>query len=310
MIKVHKSKYRDSNSLHFLNEDGVTSFQDFDRQVNEMRTTSQSWIEDPFNLPEKMYEIFRDYLKRLSTRKDEIVFIDVGAAEGAYSCSVIEHFKKFNISIYEPDLPRLKVCCENLQTYYKKYQINPHDTQVDIYEHVVSDGKNKTETLRHFTAHATGGHAGSSRMFKAEKLDRFGLILKEKEPHKFWTDLEFEAVKLDDLINSYKDVDLIKIDVEGAEIKVLEGAKKFIDKFNPVIFIEVHCAPENGSITLEQVKEVIGDCKSDYHFTLVDEHARDTLCPYTILDPPYTHRTVFERINFLEYYILQPAGRR
>ena len=197
MIDVHGSKYRDSNALKFLNKDGITSFQDMELKINEMRETSQNWIDCPSNLPEKMYEIFRDYLKRLSIRKDKIVFIDVGGAEGAYSCSVIEHFKKFNISIYEPDFPRLKVCCENLQTYYEKYKINPHEARVNVYEHVVSDGKNKTETLRHFTSHSEGGHAGSSRMFKAEK------------PNRFWTDLEFEAVKLDDLINYYNDVDLI-----------------------------------------------------------------------------------------------------
>ena len=33
---------------------------------------------------------------------------------------------------------------------------------------------------------------------------------------------------------------VVKIDVEGAENMVLEGGRKFIDKFKPVILVEIH----------------------------------------------------------------------
>lgn len=62
-----------------------------------------------------------------------------------------------------------------------------------------------------------------------------------------------EQVKLDTLDNvvrksGFKKVDVIKIDVEGAELKVLQGGKKVIKKYQPVILIEI------SEKTLEQQK--------------------------------------------------------
>ena len=55
-----------------------------------------------------------------------------------------------------------------------------------------------------------------------------------------------EVVRLDDIVKEIDDiVDFIKIDVEGFEVKVLEGAVDFLRKTNAVIFIE--CFPNNYS---------------------------------------------------------------
>lgn len=48
---------------------------------------------------------------------------------------------------------------------------------------------------------------------------------------------QFEAVPLDSL-HFDKSVDFMKIDVEGMEYKVLQGAAKLIEKDKPIIFIE------------------------------------------------------------------------
>jgi FkbM family methyltransferase len=50
-----------------------------------------------------------------------------------------------------------------------------------------------------------------------------------------------QGVKLDDLIKKYKitDVNLVKIDVETAEVEVLEGAVKTIKKNSPNMIIEI-----------------------------------------------------------------------
>lgn len=54
-------------------------------------------------------------------------------------------------------------------------------------------------------------------------------------------DVEFSLEILDDFVknNSIEDIDFIKIDVEGHEIEVLEGAKLTLKKFKPCIAIEV-----------------------------------------------------------------------
>tara|TARA_R110002020_G_scaffold11463_1_gene43112 strand:- start:1168 stop:2052 length:885 start_codon:yes stop_codon:yes gene_type:complete len=294
MITLHKSKYRESNELKFVSDDGLFVYQNFDLKIKEMRETSWKWIVDSSSLPEKMFQLFRRHVKNLSETKSELIFIDIGAAEGAFSCSVIEYFKNFNITLFEPDYPRLCVCIENLKTYLNKHEIDESDVDIDIYEHIVSDGEKETELLRHYTCLKQGGHAGSSRLFKADREDRLA------------TDLEFEATKLDNFIDSYNKVDIIKIDVEGAEIKVLKGANKFIDKFKPIIYLEIHGDEENGSITLEQVKEVFDEYDTDYRFKFIEAHHHHRLA-YTTVEVGIQKKI---KVPFLDYYLLSPIREK
>jgi hypothetical protein len=50
---------------------------------------------------------------------------------------------------------------------------------------------------------------------------------------------EIQSVRLDELLKDEKEINLIKIDVEGAEIMVLEGIRGIIDKIN-YILVECH----------------------------------------------------------------------
>jgi len=281
MINFYKNKYREDNK----------QFQgDMALKISEMREAS-NWMEDSKELPEKMYQWFRKHLERHRNFHNDIVFVDVGAAEGAYSCAVVEYFDKFNLTVFEPDLPRLQVCVENLKTYSDKYNINIDNIQINVYEYIVSDGSKKTETLRHFTCSKTGGHAGSSRMFKAEPTG------------KYYHDLKFQAVKLDDFVDSYDRVDILKIDVEGAEIKVLEGSKKFIEKFKPAIFIEIHCDAENGSIHISDVARTFDEHNIDYNCREIEKHPRYEPVWTTVHKQHYAMKPH----PFLEYYLLTPA---
>lgn len=49
---------------------------------------------------------------------------------------------------------------------------------------------------------------------------------------------DFYSVTLDSIIN--EKVDFIKIDVEGAELKVLKGAKRILSEDHPFLVIEIH----------------------------------------------------------------------
>jgi hypothetical protein len=51
-----------------------------------------------------------------------------------------------------------------------------------------------------------------------------------------------QVVRLDDLIEKLevKQVDFVKIDVEGFESEVLDGMKRTIEKYKPIIFCEIH----------------------------------------------------------------------
>jgi FkbM family methyltransferase len=79
----------------------------------------------------------------------------------------------------------------------------------------------------------------------------------------------FEEVKtktMDDFIKDIKlkNIDLIKIDVEGAEYKVLQGAKGIIKKYYPTFVIELH--PWNTP----RIDKKIENLLSSYGYNLVE----------------------------------------
>ncbi|MBI5396252.1 MAG: FkbM family methyltransferase [Verrucomicrobia bacterium] len=61
-------------------------------------------------------------------------------------------------------------------------------------------------------------------------------------------ELQIETVALDDLIAQGRlpVPDLLKIDVEGAEVSVLKGAKKLLTGRRPTIFLATHAMPDLG----------------------------------------------------------------
>ncbi len=50
--------------------------------------------------------------------------------------------------------------------------------------------------------------------------------------------IQIQLDTLDNQLKQHDRVDMIKIDVEGAELEVLRGAKKIIEKFHPIIVFE------------------------------------------------------------------------
>ncbi len=63
-----------------------------------------------------------------------------------------------------------------------------------------------------------------------------------------------EVRPLDDFANYFEAPMVLKIDVEGEELKVLKGGAAVIEKFKPLIVVEVHFENEIGLIT-EEIKK-------------------------------------------------------
>jgi FkbM family methyltransferase len=59
------------------------------------------------------------------------------------------------------------------------------------------------------------------------------------------TEPDCTVVPLDELLDTYGPPNLIKIDVEGAEAEVLEGAQRLVDQTRPVWIIEIHDRQES-----------------------------------------------------------------
>lgn len=53
------------------------------------------------------------------------------------------------------------------------------------------------------------------------------------------------TISLDDLLQHFEPPTFVKVDVEGAEAKVLRGAQRLLEEFRPILFVEV--GPESRS---------------------------------------------------------------
>jgi FkbM family methyltransferase len=237
-------------------------------KMNENRQASMNWINNSF--PEKMFFVFNKFLENFKQKSNKITFFDVGAAEGCYSCQIIKHFESADIVSFEPEIPRLDVMIENIDYYFDNYSKNKDNFDIKIYQKLVSDGRKESEVLRHWIHPSHGGGAGSSSMIKSDRPNRKSI------------DVEFDCVSLNDYANEFEAVDVIKIDVEGAELSVLEGSDRFLDTFKPVIFLEVHSHPQNGSVTIENAMSILDNLETKYNFKLIEKHTHAGLGYYLL----------------------------
>lgn len=71
------------------------------------------------------------------------------------------------------------------------------------------------------------------------------------------TDTDVRVVKIDDVIFEDQEVHFIKIDVEGMELNVLQGAIKIIQNKRPLILIETNTDSESERKTTEQTLQYL-----------------------------------------------------
>ena len=165
----------------------------------------------------KIYYIERketEYFKRILKRGD--IVVDVGAHIGYYTLiSGARVGKEGHVYSFEPNPETFKRLKRNVQLN----NLN----NISLYNIGLSD-KEEFLTLNLPTSINTG---------------TAGITIPENFSGK---SLKVKAIPLDKFIekNNIKKVDIIKIDVEGAEIKVLKGMMETIRKFKPKIFIEIN----------------------------------------------------------------------
>ena len=79
---------------------------------------------------------------------------------------------------------------------------------------------------------------------------------------------------------------MLKIDVEGAECAVLKGAQNFLEKFNPVIFLEVHTDKSFGGVTFNDIWKIVSQYDVDYDPRIIEKQEK---IEYHILIPNPEH---------------------
>ncbi len=157
-------------------------------------------------------------------------FIDIGANVGIYSYYYMNKFEK--IIAFEP---LIKYC--KLESLKSK--------KITVYNCAISDKQGETilytpikesiEIPSNSSLNKTGGEF-IKNLVKLKKLDEFNL----------------------------RDVDLIKIDVEGHESKVLNGALNTIKKNRPILIIEIEY--RHNHMSINKIFEMITSLKYDGFF--------------------------------------------
>lgn len=247
----------------------------FDEEKSKRRTQSyredfSKWGQNFERFPEKMFFVYKEYLRKINHEK--FILFDVGAAEGVYSYVVSDFKTNFSIVCFEPESERLQVLIENLE---KKQHLG----NFQIYQKIVSNETSDLCYLKEWVEmNDSGISGGSSTIIDTE----------DANPNRQGVFIPYQSVKLDDFIGDFDQIDVIKIDVEGAEIKVFEGARNLIKFFKPTIFLEIHTSARFGHCTLEKVKKAIGDVSEEYSFKLINKHG--TELEYYIITPKKEER--------------------
>lgn len=150
------------------------------------------------------------YLKdKLASTTEHMTIFDVGANIGRYTLLVLDVFRGRNVNVFsfEP----------SLRTFQELRKNVGENRKAKLYNFGFSN-ENARVTLFYDTE-----KSGLSSLYN-RKLDHIGIQMKHKE--------EVEVKRIDDFCEENKTdkIDLLKMDVEGHELKALEGANNMIDK--------------------------------------------------------------------------------
>lgn len=142
--------------------------------------------------------------------QDNYIIFDVGANYGQYATGLLNNYDENSIFVhsFEP----CKKTFETLKENVKKYK------NIKINNFGISSNKEKATLY----SSSDSKNSGLSSIYKRD-LKRFDLELDRKE--------SIELNTIDDYCkdNSIKEIDLLKIDIEGNEYNALLGAKKMLD---------------------------------------------------------------------------------
>ncbi len=182
--------------------------------------------------PESVGTLANDQLATyLVTRlcRQEKIFIDVGAHIGSILSEVRRNCASVDIFAIEA-IPRK---ADNIRNSFK---------DITVYNCAVGD------------------HEGDVTFYENTQKSGYSSLIKPSTPE-FIKELTVPLRKMDDLI-SHQGVDIIKIDVEGAELSVLQGSSNIIKTSSPVILFE--SAPGE-----QKVKEALWDYFQSHGYILL-----------------------------------------
>ncbi|PQJ78486.1 FkbM family methyltransferase [Polaribacter porphyrae] len=180
-------------------------------------------------------ELHEKVLIKLFNRDSAITFFDIGACEGLSSVRYNSIFPNSKAYVFEPVPNNYKKIINNIEKFNLKnaqvFELGLSSEKGEATFYVSSGNpKNKEKPLDNSTSFGNK----SSSLYKPSKTKEVHPWLEFNEEITIKTDT-FKNFCLDQKINT---IDFIHMDVQGAELMVLQGAKDMINNINS-IWLEV-----------------------------------------------------------------------
>jgi len=180
--------------------------------------------------------------------KKSKIFVDIGASLGQYTKLANECMRGGIIYAIEPDPIRFK----ELERNCKKWERTSNNELIPL-ENVVSD---RNGEISFFTTNSGVSGGLFQRRISDKKVE--------------WSRVRCESVTLDALFE-VDTPDFVKIDVEGSELRVLEGSNRILRKGKTKFLIEIHSwSDPDGQ---NNADEIVGLMKS-FGYEIVNYHGR------------------------------------
>ncbi len=164
--------------------------------------------------------------------KPDSVIVDVGANVGYYTLWVSKFNYNGKVYAFEPNELNYKRLCENIASNSSDHQIIPVKNAVSNFSGFVS---------------------------MTSELDTLNHILKVDDASNLET-VQVECITLDQFAekNAIQHIDFLKIDVEGFEWEVLDGAKKMLETSSiGIVQVEINNALDNSGHTSQQLLDLL-----------------------------------------------------
>lgn len=217
-------------------DQGMMIVNRFDYDKNEVGHST--WLLDHGNC--NTLEV-NDCYQAIRHIHDPVIF-DVGANIGTIAIWLSKIFKMGQIYCFEPQRQIFYQLAGNIS-------IN-NLYNIDAFNYAVSDeqGFIMAKEPNYYSNHDFGTFSFVEN--KVETTDK---------------NLIVPCITIDQFVENYRleKVDLLKIDAEGMDVKVLAGARNTIERFGPVIYVEHF---DNVTSSLDKIKELL--IEYDYSFDL------------------------------------------
>ena len=178
------------------------------------------------------YEPYETKLILKQAQKGDVV-VDVGANIGYYTILLADKVGKTGmVYAFEPDITNFEILEQNIKANNLK-NVMAVNTGVG--------SKNETKTL-----YKSEDNLGDHKLYNGQFLISNVEIIQNPPVGKPTSSLKkggslktetVKIIKLDDYLKNQK-IDLMKIDTQGWEPEVINGAKKIIERDKPTIFLE------------------------------------------------------------------------